>query len=480
MRVAGWVLYHGATHTHGERMDKTLASMFTGFALADEGAKQAGLTHTWGVEYDAALAAVATDNGFDTMVADVREVDYSTLATPYWLHTSPPCTTASVANADGGETELDGELSGAVIRALRALRPRRFSLENVIGYRNYDAYRAILAALSDEGYALDWWHLNAADYGVPQTRRRLILVASLDHRPRKPAPTHQEAGEDAGQLTLFDSLPSWRGWLPALRGEYGGRDLLPELPETKLAAWQLKRMPEEWGTMLLNSAFPTSNGKKHYAPDDPAFTVDTTAHGRMKALIIAQGEYGGRDLLPELPESKLANWQLKRLAAAPDKGQAIGPAVFVGGANKSQSFLDFAIENRKTIPGIRNGGEPMSTIPADNATFAAGRAVLIGGANTSDTQAAPGVGCSEAHEPTRAVNSSTSDSWRAVLVPGGNQWAPLRGVVGVRVVKMTPEALARFQSLYDYKLPAKAGLAVKGIGNGVPPWLVKAFVQANL
>lgn len=56
-----------------------------------------------------------------------------------------------------------------------------------------------------------------------------------------------------------------------------------ELPRRKLKACDYKGMPK---ALLVNSAFPGSNGKKHYHGDEPSFTTDTTALGRMKALLV--------------------------------------------------------------------------------------------------------------------------------------------------------------------------------------------------
>lgn len=328
-----------------------MGTLFTGFGLFDIGAQAAGLHHAWGVEHDPAIADVAAANSLDVITGDVRKTDFSALAPVYWLHASPPCTTASVANVNGGETDLDQELAAATIHALRALRPRRFSLENVSRYRDYTAFHTILRALADGGYAAAWWTLNAASYGVPQSRLRLILVASLDHLPRRPAATHGPGSrKTAEQPPLVEPLPPWRGWLPALRGEYGGRDLLPTLPPADLAAWQLKRMPKEWRTMLL-----------------------------------ANGKYGD--------------------------------ALVYAGAEA-----------------------PACTITA-NSNQTGVRAVLVSGRGMPPCDA-------------------KSD--------------------GVRVVRMTPAALARLQTVPDtYRLPERATLAVRGIGNGVPCDLARAIVEAN-
>jgi site-specific DNA-cytosine methylase len=225
----------------------TFASLFTGGGGADVGAARAGYTHLWGVEMDPRIASVAELNGFATMVSDVCAVDFTALAAPCWLHMSPPCTRASQANANAEESPLDQALADACIRAVRTLRPRRISLENVWGYRTFAAFRSILAALTSEGYAVDYWHLNAADYGVPQTRKRLMLVASLDHAPRRPEPTHYDAS--AGHIHML--YQPWIGWYAAIE------DLIPTMPDSAFAPWQMARLPEELKETMIftNNAF---------------------------------------------------------------------------------------------------------------------------------------------------------------------------------------------------------------------------------
>lgn len=197
-------------------MTKTFASLFTGAGLADEGARLAGLTPIWGVELAAVPHACAVANGHNVHRADVRAVDFGALHPTDWLHASPPCVRASQARgAAQGEAPLDGELAGAVVRAIEDLRPAWFSLENVTAYKAFTSFSTILNALSRHGYRVAVWHLDARDYGVPQRRRRLFLVASRHALPVQPIPTH--AKTRAPQGSLFTPAPrSWVGWGEAI------------------------------------------------------------------------------------------------------------------------------------------------------------------------------------------------------------------------------------------------------------------------
>ena len=373
----------------------TFGSIFGGGEGAGIGARAAGLTPLWSIEQQPDIAAVAELNGFHSLVADARAVDYTTLPRVDWLHTSPPCINASVAKADAGETALDGALAEAVCRAIRDIQPATFSLENVIGYRHFDSYAAILAALTDLGYSYEAWTLNASNYGVPQTRKRLILLARRGTwHIQRPEPTHVKGGD------MW--LPAWIGWYEAIE------DLLPTLPESAFADWQLARLGPLRTNVLAhpnadNPRFPARIGH------EPAFTVATFQAGMPRAFLMRSQnarQIGGKEVL----------WS----------------------------------------------DAPAMTITAEEKP----RAFLVGGANTSEGQAAPGVGVSDQQEPSRCVNASNSIHSRAWLSHG-------------RVVALTPRALARLMSVPDsYMLPPKASLACRVLGNMVTPLMMQRIVES--
>lgn len=169
----------------------------------------------YAVEYDPQIAAVGAQLGGHTFVNRVEDVDYSLWGALDYLHASPVCKEYSQAKAGGAEGESDLSSAAAVVRCLEATTPRVFTLENVGAYQHGQAYRRICQALDRMGYM---WHaevLNAADYGVPQTRRRLILRAVRD--------------------SLLPGLPppvKWVGWYAALQNE---------LVESAPTPYQLRR-----------------------------------------------------------------------------------------------------------------------------------------------------------------------------------------------------------------------------------------------
>lgn len=166
---------------------RELISLFAGGGLFVEGAKQAGLTPSGAIELDEKKAELyRLNHGELIQVADIREVNEWGDKDVWMLQASPPCKNSSRAKRHGNESEkkvafdLDLQLAYGVSRALSAIRPRYFVLENVGDYAVTDAYKLIRQTLNRFGYCFREFRLNSANFGVPQSRDRLYLVASLD------------------------------------------------------------------------------------------------------------------------------------------------------------------------------------------------------------------------------------------------------------------------------------------------------------
>lgn len=264
----------------------TGATLFTGGGGVDIGMKMAGIDVRWGIEYDEQVASIATQNGFPVTVADITQCDPHNFERVDILHASPPCPSFSAAKTNGHETENDIALAKSLCAFIEVLQPAIFTLENVQAYDKSESYRLIVETLNRLGYGFNHWILNAADYGVPQTRVRMVVIALRSGKqPTRPPVTHVNPKTIVKeQLALFDTqLPPWIGWYEAIE------DLIPTLPESKFADWQLKRLPEELkallGSVLHNSAFPQSNGRKTYGEDEPSFTVDTLSQSHVHAVL---------------------------------------------------------------------------------------------------------------------------------------------------------------------------------------------------
>lgn len=245
-----------------------ILELFGGPGGLSEGARMAGLerlAHLVAIELDAAACATRAAAGHRTIRADVAAFPLDRLITALILAIigSPPCTTFSAAGDGAGNAITDllaklicdlfegrdtraehraamartlaesdwqrqslppgvraakirqAVLSAALVaepaRFVAAARPEWVTLEQVPAV--LPLWRTYAAQLRKLGYSAWCGILNAADYGVPQTRQRAILIASRTRTVRRPEPTHYDPHKGM-QLwgTPWVSMAEALGW----------------------------------------------------------------------------------------------------------------------------------------------------------------------------------------------------------------------------------------------------------------------------
>lgn len=241
--------------------------LFAGAGGAALGLHQEGFEHVACVERDASAAATLRAAGFPAVEADVRDVDYAALAgTIDVLWASPPCQAWSGLGKREGAA--DGERNGWpwTLDAIETVRPTWALMENVATMAGHPYLVGIvLPRLRSQFRHVDARVLNAADYGLPQGRRRLVVVAGPARFPW-PAPTH---GPEAGRphVAVRDALPL-------------ADDIVAMAHECN-AGWGLARVP--------------------ISLDQPAPTItagSARSHGGNGLLFVRRGAELGRPLPP--------------------------------------------------------------------------------------------------------------------------------------------------------------------------------------
>lgn len=134
------------------------------------------------------------------IVADIREIPLDDLAKhasyPEVIIGGTPCQGFSSIRPFRTLTESDNRnsLIETFILIVANLKPNWFVFENVVGlltHQKGQTLDSILNGFADAGYTLDWRVLNAAYFGLPQNRERLIIVGnSLGEQFKWPRPTH--------------------------------------------------------------------------------------------------------------------------------------------------------------------------------------------------------------------------------------------------------------------------------------------------
>jgi DNA (cytosine-5)-methyltransferase 1 len=200
----------------------TVVDLFAGCGGGSMGFKNAGFTTLAAVEIsNDAAASFALNVGIDPLVKDIRDVTIGELrkrgvrpGSLTLLFGCPPCQSFTVLRRAAKATDDDrrrNDLIFEYLRLVEALRPRHLAFENVPGlvegrWRVYfDAFRDRLTAL---GYTIDWRIADAAEYGVPQRRRRVLVVGSRVTTPSLPDPTHADVEADGIKrfVTVRDAI----------------------------------------------------------------------------------------------------------------------------------------------------------------------------------------------------------------------------------------------------------------------------------
>lgn len=199
-------------HPMSKRAPLPAISLFSGVGGLDLGVRAAGFDVLAWNEVDANSASslranharARNDAVLERSILDVPTSELLAIAglkpgEPALVFGGPPCTPFSKSGYwleyKRKGLDPDASLLDEFARVVLEARPRAALLENVHGlaYRNHNRtpYNRLLDMLQGDGYSVRSAVLNAADFGIPQLRKRLFLYATRDTTPPMfPRPTH--------------------------------------------------------------------------------------------------------------------------------------------------------------------------------------------------------------------------------------------------------------------------------------------------
>ncbi|MDR2567632.1 MAG: DNA (cytosine-5-)-methyltransferase [Bifidobacteriaceae bacterium] len=197
-------------------------SLFSGGGGLDLGFERAGFGHlgSWEILPDAAQTlrdARPAWSVYGGEAGDVRGVDWARYrGNAAVVHGGPPCQPFSHAGKQRGEDD-PRDMWPEFVRAVMGVQPDAFVAENVaaLGTARFSEYvdRTIVRPLARQ-YTIRQVMMQAYDYGVPQSRRRIVFVGfrnrSLARNWVAPTPTHRPLG------AMDDGLPETMGMRKAL------------------------------------------------------------------------------------------------------------------------------------------------------------------------------------------------------------------------------------------------------------------------
>jgi len=203
--------------------------LFSGCGGLTLGLKQAGFRVVGAVEVDPLAVETYKANHKRIVIwpRDIRAVPAAQVRRRLKLRRGqldllagcPPCqgfSTMTTLNGRSVEADLRNDLVFEFVRFVRVLRPKALMIENVPGLAKDKRIRQVIAQLEAIGYRCTRDVLDAADYGVPQRRKRFILLAGrgLDIPFGRPARRNRSVREALSRL-----------------GKRAKRDPLHNLPE---------------------------------------------------------------------------------------------------------------------------------------------------------------------------------------------------------------------------------------------------------
>jgi DNA (cytosine-5)-methyltransferase 1 len=326
--------------------DLPVISLFSGVGGLDVAVERAGpLRVAVGVEWeDDEVTTLQANFEAPVLQGDIRTVSTRQILRAAGLRKGeaalviggPPCTPFSKSGfwLDYKKESRDpnASLLDEFARVVEEARPEAFVLENVYGltYKTHSAqFARLLKRLDSAGYRPRWKVVNAADYGVPQLRKRVFVLGRRDGAPvHFPGPTHSGWSEHSKRIdltkqpyvtageVLWDLLPGVPEPEEVVDGTFG--HVAAEIPPGQNYLWFSERGGGDRFLFKWRSRYWTF--LLRLDPDRPATTLQSSPGPwvgpfHWKNVKLDDGQERARRL--RVPE-------MKRLMTFPDDYQVVG------------------------------------------------------------------------------------------------------------------------------------------------------------
>lgn len=253
--------------------------LFSGVGGLTYGLNKSGIKVLAGIDNDKTCQyAYEKNNNAKFILSDIAECDFKEIKKLYSkdsfkvLVGCAPCQPFS-AHSNKIKDKNDDKrwnLLDHFVRAIDIIKPDIVSMENVRGVTKTDVFANFVKSLELLGYAVDYDVVYAPNYGVPQNRSRLILLASKKGRIKVPERTHSK--DD--YITVKDVIQK----IPRITaGQVYSGDALHQ--SRQLSDLNIKRIKQsrpggtwrDWDEQLLPECYKRSSGKTY-----------SSVYGRMK------------------------------------------------------------------------------------------------------------------------------------------------------------------------------------------------------
>ena len=191
--------------------NKVCISLFTGLGGLDIGMELAGLQVPVAQEWNSTAVKSLRKNGRQVVEGDICKLVQQDPACRFLLDMipgedvfaifgGPPCQPFSYHGKGLGFDDERAKTYKAFIAVIKAVRPRFFVMETVNGFVSKPGALELILKPFEGLYKTVYGVVNAADYGAPQIRKRLLVIGSRDGEPVAiPAPTHADHYKTFGE-----------------------------------------------------------------------------------------------------------------------------------------------------------------------------------------------------------------------------------------------------------------------------------------
>lgn len=367
-------------------------SLFSGAMGLDLGIEKAGFKIRVCVEKDKwAAQTIRANTSIPVIERDINEVPTDEILAAAGIGRQdvtlviggPPCQAFSTAGKQKGFADFRGNVMLQYLRVVRDIMPEFFIMENVRGlqsaklnsvpaeYAEYEpikdvkgsAFHFMVAEFRKLGYSISHALLNAANYGVPEKRERIVVIGHRGERVPIPSPTHSENGEFGTKK--WNTLRSCIGDMEHRTDLHYTELRKRSLPYMKILkeGQNWRNLPEDMAMQAMGKAYFLSVGKTGFLRrlkfDEPSPTLVTSP--TMPATLLCHPtqlrplsieEYAR---IQQFPDSWTFNGRLETIykqignAVPVGLGQAVGQQImrFINGQTSANE------EARNKIPYSR-------------------------------------------------------------------------------------------------------------------------------
>jgi len=323
-------------------MRLSFIDLFAGAGGWSVGFESAGFNHLNMYDFNESACETAKKNfGGIVKCTDLSQHKEITFPSVDVVVGSPPCQGFS----NEGKKDPDDPRNSLVwsfFDILDRIQPYFWVFENVPGFkRSYKGryYDALARRLNISGYKWRDFILDAADYGVPQHRKRFFILACKDFIPSAPSPTHAHLGGLMGEkphVTLWDAIS----------------DLPPPVLGDRVGTFEYRSAPKNSYQELMRSG--SEKIFNHTAQNHSARVLEKIKHvpigGNMNSIIDKFEENntkyeGGYRRAEKNRPSYTAYWTRGMTSIHPDQHRFLTPRECA----RIQSFPDHFQFHGKTI-----------------------------------------------------------------------------------------------------------------------------------